>query len=109
MPSEFRAALAAAPSPRGGRASHRPRRWRFVPRGLSGRSFSAQLVFIRFVGTHEEYDDVDAEEVQVMDIRPIHKEKQHKAALKEIERLTLDMIRRLHRLLGIPAEVLLAS
>jgi antitoxin component HigA of HigAB toxin-antitoxin module len=109
--------------------------------------YSAQLVFIRFVGTHEEFDDVDGEEVQVMDITPIQKEKQHGAALKEIERLwaakpgtpehdrlevlatlvedyeekdlpiyppdpvaairfrmeQLDMIRRIHRQLGIPA------
>ena len=25
--------------------------------------YSAQLVFIRFVGTHEDYDDIDAGEV----------------------------------------------
>jgi HTH-type transcriptional regulator/antitoxin HigA len=144
--------------------------------------YSAPFVVVRFVRTHEDCDDIDAGEVQVMDLKPIHTVKQHEAALKEIERLwaskpgtprhdrlevlatlvedyeekhlsiyppdpvaairfrmeqldldrkalepsigsrarvsevlsgrrrfTLDMIRRLHRQLGIPAEVLLAS
>jgi len=49
--------------------------------------YSAQLVFIRFVGTHADYDNIDAAKVKIMDIKPIHNEKQHRAALKEIERL----------------------
>jgi antitoxin component HigA of HigAB toxin-antitoxin module len=65
-----------------------------------------------------------------MDVKPIRNSKQHRAALKEIERLwkakpgtpehhnlevlsgrrrlTLEMMRRLHEQLGIPADVLLA-
>jgi len=42
---------------------------------------SAQLVFIRVVGTHAQYDEIDASEVQVMEIKPIHNGKQHRAAL----------------------------
>jgi mRNA interferase HigB len=49
--------------------------------------YSAQIVFIRFVATHADYDDIDAGEAQVMDTRPIHTERQHRAALEEIERL----------------------
>ena len=49
--------------------------------------YSARIAFVRFVGTHADYDEIDAREIQVMDIKPIRNERQLRAALKEIERL----------------------
>lgn len=54
--------------------------------------FSSQIAFVKFLGTHAEYDCVDALTVSqfldiVMDIRPLRNDADHREALMEIERL----------------------
>ena len=53
--------------------------------------FRRQVAFVKFIGTHAEYDRIDAltvsqyERRRCMEVRPIRTEKDHKAALAEIE------------------------
>jgi HTH-type transcriptional regulator/antitoxin HigA len=54
--------------------------------------FERQLAFIKFIGTHAEYDAIDALTVSQfqesgMNIKPIRTDEDHKQALGEIERL----------------------
>ncbi len=54
--------------------------------------FPRRVVFVKFVGTQAEYDDIDAATVArfqelTMDIRPIRSKEDHRAALQEIDRL----------------------
>jgi antitoxin component HigA of HigAB toxin-antitoxin module len=53
--------------------------------------FRGQVAFVKFIGTHAEYDRIDALTVSQywrkrrMEIRPIRTDRDHKAALAEIE------------------------
>jgi HTH-type transcriptional regulator / antitoxin HigA len=47
--------------------------------------FRRQVAFVKFIGTHAEYDRIDAKRRRCMEVRPIRTDKDHKAALAEIE------------------------
>src|ERR1700754_4800638 len=54
--------------------------------------FGRSIVFIKFIGTHAEYDRIDALSISLfqgmtMEIRPIKNDDDHSAALREIEKL----------------------
>ncbi len=50
--------------------------------------FEKSIVWIKWIGTHKDYDKIDVKEVQLAtEIRPIRTKRDYEAALKEIERL----------------------
>ena len=61
-------------------------------RSIAAFDFEKQIVFVKFLGTHGEYDAVDAKTVarfleSAMEIMPIDSDADHRAALVEIDRL----------------------
>jgi HTH-type transcriptional regulator/antitoxin HigA len=62
-------------------------------RVIAAFDFRRGIAFVKFIGTHAEYDRVDAltvsefQGVEAMDIRPIRTDEDHRAALQEIETL----------------------
>lgn len=63
-------------------------------------NFSYQMMWIRFIGTHAEYDKIDANKIQ-KDETKTYKNRKRK--------LSLGMIRKLTSELNIPSEVLIQA
>jgi len=54
--------------------------------------FRRSIAFVKFVGTHAEYNKIDADrksvlKVEIMNVRPIRNDSDHEATLREIEQL----------------------